>query len=221
MNKLWVFGDSFSAGFDLSLSPKHLWRKEYIEWKGMIPPTYYELLSQHYDMKVVNYSGDGNSNYQIFQTFCDVSPYINSNDYVIFNWSETSRFRLVDNKDSWQTIGSWHLNNKLNGFDNLSQTTIDEILFNRINNQNHQIGEVHSWITLINAYLSNCKVIHWTPFNQSNLYKVLDMSHLTTIKQETNGKIDDSHFGEIGHLQLFNELKLQYDIYKDGFKKIF
>ena len=47
------------------------------------------------------------------------------------------------------------------------------------------------------------------------------MSHLTTIKQETNGKIDDSHFGEVGHLQLFNELKLQYDIYKDGFKKIF
>lgn len=214
MNKIWIFGDSFSAGFDLSLSPNHMWRKEYIEWKGNVPPTYYELLSQHYNMQVVNNSGDGNSNYQIFQNFCDTSPYIKQNDFVIFNWSEISRFRLVDDKDSWQTIGSWHLNNKLNGFDNLSQTTINEILFNRINNQNRQVGEVHSWITLINAYLSNCKVIHWTPFNQPNLYKVLNMSHIPTIKHETKELIDDSHFGEIGHKQLFDELEYEIKNYK-------
>lgn len=214
MNKLWVFGDSFSAGFDLSLSPKHLWRKEYIEWKGMIPPTYYELLSQHYDMRVVNHSGDGNSNYQIFQTFCDVSPYINSNDYVIFNWSETSRFRLVNSNQSWQPIGSWHINNNPTEFDNISHNTIKEILINRIDNESNHIGEVHSWITLINQYLLRTKVLHWTPFNQPQMYKVLGMSHIQTIKQETKGELGDSHFGEIGHKQLFDELKKEFDNYK-------
>lgn len=214
MNKIWVFGDSFSSGFDLSISPKHLWRREYIEWKGFTPHTYYELLSSHFDMKVVNNSGDGNSNYQIFQNFCDTSPYISSNDFVIFNWSETSRFRLVNDNDSWHTIGSWHLNNKLDSFDNISQSTINEILFNRINNELHQIGEIHSWITLINQFLRNCKILHWTPFNQPKLYKVLNMSHIQTIKQETLGSIDDSHFGELGHLQLFNELKNEFEVYK-------
>lgn len=214
MNKLWIFGDSFSTGFDLSISPKLSWRREYLNWKGYTPPTYYELLSEHFKLEVVNKSADGNSNYQIFQNFCDASPYILSNDLVIINWSEVTRIRLVNDNQSWHTIGSWYIDKKVDGFDNLSISTINEILFNRIDNIYHCVEEVHSWITLINRYLINCKVIHWTPFEQPLLHKVLNLYHIPTIKHETHQLINDSHFGEIGHLGIFNILKEKFDNYK-------
>jgi hypothetical protein len=213
MKTLWVFGDSFSAGLGLDRNPKSDWRKKYIDWKGYSPNSYYELLADYFDMKIINHANDGQSNYHIFQTFCEVSPYIKSDDFVIIQWSETCRFRLVSN-NSWQGIGSWHIDNKQDGFDSMSQTTINEILINRLDNPIHYISEVHAWMTLINQSLPNSKILFWTPFDEPHLYKVLQMSHLSTISDETNDILRNGHFGETGHLHLFNELKPEFEKYK-------
>lgn len=213
MGKLWVFGDSFSSGLGLDKFYDSGWRKNYIDWKGYTPPSYYELLADYFNLVLVNYSGDGQSNYHIFQSFCDVSPYIKNNDYVIIQWSETCRFRLVDN-NSWQGVGSWHLTNKADYLPNISIDTLREVLINRMDNPSHYTGEIHSWMSLINRSLRECKVIFWTPFEEPDLYKVLGMSHLSTIVQETNGEVRDAHFGEKGHLDLFKELKTEFENYK-------
>lgn len=213
MKNLWVFGDSFSAGLGLEKYTKSEWRKEYINWKGYVPPSYYELLADYFNLKLMNNSGDGQSNYHIFQSVCEASPYIKTDDFVIIQWSELCRFRLVS-KNCWEGVGSWHLDNAKDKFENISQTTINEILINRLDNPSHYIGEVHSWITLINKVLINSKVVYWTPFYEPNMYKVLGMSHLSTILMETNGIVRDAHFGEIGHTEVFNELKVEFENYK-------
>lgn len=220
MKTLWIFGDSFSAGMDLDKFIDSGWRVEYSNWKGYTPHSYYELLADYFNLKLINYASDGQSNYHIFQKFCDISPYIKSDDFVIIQWSETSRFRLVAN-DSWQGFGSWYLNGNSKLYDGISQSTINEILINRFDNPTQYTGEIHSWMTLINLILSECKVLYWTPFNEPDLYKSLGMSHLPTIKHETNGLVSDSHFGEIGHLELFNEFKQIFENYnKKKFKSL-
>ena len=213
MKTLWVFGDSFSAGLGMEKYTNSDWRTTYISWKGYTPNSYYELLADSFDMKLINHSADGQSNYHIFQSFCEVSPYIKSDDFVIIQWSESCRFRLVSN-NTWQGLGSWHIDNKQDMIDTISQTTINEILINRMDNPTQYIGEVHAWMTLINQSLVNSKIVYWTPFNEPQLYKVLQMSHLSTITDETNKMISNGHFGETGHRHLFNELKSEFENYK-------
>lgn len=213
MNKLWVFGDSFSSGLGLDKFYDSGWRKQYIDWLGYTAHSYYELLADYFKLVLVNHAGDGQSNYHIFQTFCEISPYIKSNDYVIIQWSETCRFRLVDN-NAWQGVGSWHLTNKADYLPNISPSTLHEILINRMDNPTQYTGEVHAWMDLIKRSLKDCKVLFWTPFNEPNLYKVMGMSHLTTIVQETNGEVRDAHFGERGHIDLYNVLKKEFENYK-------
>ena len=43
MNKLWVFGDSFSEPF--SKVKQVPWKIEYIQWKGYMPKCYGEIIS--------------------------------------------------------------------------------------------------------------------------------------------------------------------------------
>jgi hypothetical protein len=213
MNKLWVFGDSFSSGLGLDKFYDSGWRKSYIDWKGYVPHSYYELLADYFKLVLVNHAMDGQSNYHIFQNFCEVSPYIKDDDYVIIQWSEVTRFRLVDN-NAWQGVGSWHLTNKANYLPNISSNTLHDILINRMENPTHYAGEIHAWMSLINKSLTKCKVLFWTPFDDPSLYKVLGMSHLSTIRMETNDEVSDSHFGEKGHLDLFHQLKKEFENYK-------
>ena len=212
MNKLWVFGDSFSSGLGLDKFYDSGWRKQYIDWLGYTAHSYYELLADYFKLVLVNHAGDGKSNYHIFQTFCEISPYIKSDDYVIIQWSEMCRFRLVEN-NNWQGVGSWHLDNKSEFLPNISQSTLYEILINRMDNPTQYAGEVHAWMDLIKKSLKDCKVLFWTPFNEPDLYKVMGMSHLTTIVQETNGEVRDAHFGKLGHNDLFNILKKEFQNY--------
>ena len=68
---------------------------------------------------------------------------------------------------------------------------------------NLYIEEVRSWMKLLNIVFSNNLVIHWSPLDRivSKNY----IGKLTTITKETNGEIDDGHYGEIGNIQLANE----------------
>jgi hypothetical protein len=84
----------------------------------------------------------------------------------------------MDDSKSWQTISTWNVlyEKRIEGFSSVSFDSMLEIYLNRVDNVSHVCGEVHSWIQLINQHLIKCKVLHWTPFNEPDLYKVLDLS---------------------------------------------
>lgn len=214
MNKLWVFGDSFSQEFDKQTDLYS--RNGYLKFKGYTPKNYSNLLSEHLNYELLNHASEGLSNYQIFENFCRVVQQINGNDVVIFGWSEITRYRLVVDTTHFHTVGTWYIGREdlpIDGF-GVSRKSLEEHLFNRLDNLKCYYDEVHQWINLINhtLKLKNVKVIHWSPQEQVG-FNVPQYHDMETIKMETDGLIDDSHYSEQGHHQL-------YTILKDELKKI-
>ena len=193
MRTLWTFGDSFTESFR---DNKARWVDEYIDWKGYIPKVYGEVITNELELELVNLGKGGSDNYSIFQAVCDSVHRINSNDIIIIGWSYTVRFRLAANKNSWKPI----LPNSDTNLKDISHTTISEILVNRDNELYKD--EVRSWMKLLDYTFPNNVLIHWSWRDFIPNY----FGDISTIFDETNGLINDNHFGEEGHTQLAKRL---------------
>lgn len=194
MSKLWTFGDSLTERFREDFE----WSKKYIDWKGYTPKVYGELLSEELKMDHINMATNGSDNYKIFESICRCAKDIKEDDKIIIGWSDVVRFRLVDVNDKWVTL----IPNWKNHMDDLGYVTIDtveQVLVNR-GSSTLYTDEVNSWIEFINLHFKNIDVIHWTQFNKE--YKAHRLNQFTTIKKESNGEIDDQHYGEIGQKEL-------------------
>lgn len=189
MRRLFVFGDSYTKQWD-SLSP-------YSEYKGYIPKTYSEIISEELGIQCFNFSKGGWSNYDIFESVCQNVDSIRENDIVIILWSGLSRFRLVNHRlDMWIPLqpNSFEINKKANLMpDGINKNTIDEIIFNR----QHILykEEVQNWIRLLkHTFKSNIFINStWSDYDWN-----IDKIKYETIIDETNGKIVDWHWSETG-----------------------
>jgi hypothetical protein len=190
--KLYLFGDSFSAGFSFESN----WTNNYINWKGYTPKGFGEIVSQKLSLELINLAENASDNYSILQKFCDNVNNIEKNDLVIIGWSSPLRFRLVS-KD-WITILPNYDKFSTKEIDKtkISESTLIEILLNR--DDIRYCNEVNSWIKLLNNLDKN--IIHWTPFDQR--LDCMFLNKFETIFTETNGELNDWHFSEKGHIQL-------------------
>ena len=204
--KLYIFGDSFSAGFSFESN----WTNNYVNWKGYTPQGFGEIVSQKLNLELINLSENASDNYSILQKFCDNEKSIKKNDLVIIGWSSPLRFRLVS-KD-WITILPNYDKFSTKEIDKtkISESTLIEILLNR--DDVRYCNEVNSWIKLLNNLDKN--IIQWTPFDQR--LDCMFLSKFETIVTETNGKLNDWHFSENGHKQLsdlfINKFKIKNKI---------
>jgi len=209
MNKLWVFGDSFSATNKRNIIEK--WRKLYIKWKGYTPNVWCEFLNDSLQLKLHNLSISATDNYTIFDTIIDSLDSISENDIVIVGWTSTLRFRLIDRLNNFNTIRPSDLDtfstlNHTYEYDNISITTINEMLINR-DNELYQY-ELNRFIKIINKSINAKKIIHWSPFQSThpilNIRRIFSLDNLELIKDETMGEINDRHYSENGHNNLAN-----------------
>lgn len=211
MKKLWIFGDSFSA----SNNREHVesWRRKYIKWKGYVPKVWSEYLNETLNYRLINLSISGTDNYSIFDTIIDNIDKIESNDIVIIGWTSTLRFRLIDKNNNFNTLRPSRISDKstLNTsfeYKNISLDTINQILVNRDNILYEY--ELNRFIKIINLYLKNVKVLHWSPFqiHQPNLkIKRIDgLDLLKTITIESNNELIDYHYSESAHIELSNKI---------------
>ena len=97
MNNLFVFGDSFSLKNYKSYG-------DYINFKGYIPKMYHEQIAEKLNLKLDISAYPGCDNYTIFNYFIEKIDVIKKDDYVIFNWTDINRFRLVKNDGTWLVI---------------------------------------------------------------------------------------------------------------------
>ena len=207
MAKLWTFGDSFTESFLLKDEYIQIdWRYEYVNWKGYVPKVYGEILSEKFEMQLMNFGKSSWDNYSIFESFCGVANQIKKDDLVIFEWSDTTRFRLTDSNGIWHYfVPSWRPKSVYAEY--MDRESVDKILANRTNPKYSE--EVNMWIQLINHALKNISVIHWTPF-VSNI-QANYLSGFETIRDETNGVINDEHFSEAGQEELSKLLEANYN----------
>jgi len=188
---IYIFGDSFSVKFSDRRFVTNI--QNYIKWKGYEPKLYYELLSEEYSDNFVCYVKPGVSNHYIFHQFVKNFHEIKPDDIVIFNWTEINRFVYYENNDVKSSLSKEHNNV-------FSEQTFNEIIVNR-KNVNYII-EQYDFINFINKILKNNKVIHWTWSSNTEI----PQNNEFTIIKETNGLIEDYHFGESGHIYLYENL---------------
>jgi hypothetical protein len=199
VNTLWSFGDSYTEGYHVS------WAKEYIKWKGYKPLNFSDILSRDLSFVKMNMGKSGCDNYTIFETICRNIDEIKENDFVIIGWSNTVRFRLATNNNTWSTLLPGYDHN-ISIFDHVSKESIDEILVNR---ESYKFAhEIDSWIKIINKALPNNDIIHWTPFGGA--IETCEFIRCVTIFEESKGAVDDGHYGEIGHRELSEIFKTKY-----------
>lgn len=214
MNTLFTFGCSYTADFESNEIGNYIKYKEYRG--GTYPKSWPTLLSEKMGMYIKNYGIGGVGNQSIFEQFCIHSDEIKENDIVIIGWSFVHRYRWARlDSDNWFYVGAGPITDISLGQDN---ETHEKIIHNRTNDV--YADEVFNYIKLIDVFSESkkFKVFYW--FSDEKLTKKLNENTLNkksfilwkddllrtiygkgakNIHQETNGKIEDTHFGELGH----------------------
>jgi hypothetical protein len=235
MKTLWIFGDSFSTDFDNdNLHDNH---KRYLEYMGITEiKTWPILLSEKLGYELKNLSKGGDSNYQTFQNICDNCHDIKENDIVIVGWGLITKFRISYNNK----FVNVHPQGGVKDYGTLSKETVREILENRLKNfryankRDRYAEEVYLWEKVISvlAKNKNFKVCFWNSEEERLIYcepiefknnrsyfckdseepliHYLRKNGSTTIEDDTNNLISDSHFGVNGHIKqseiFYNEI---------------
>lgn len=225
---LWTCGDSFTEGFPGMLngklhpefknptSPYEKYVLEYSQKENLA--SYTELVSEALEMDLVNSGFGGSSNDAIFHQFVGVMEKISPEDLVIVGWSDNSRYRLADKNNRLFSILLTGL--EIDILDNVSMNTLKEIFFNRSATAYHQ--DVINYIKVIDTYCKSigANTLHWSWLDQSYGQKRLGTDAITlelmnllmpykkrsTISEETENKIQDFHYGKIGHEQLAQDI---------------
>lgn len=210
---LWVFGDSYSEGFE-TLSMKYKSFEEYVNYKGYVPKNYVDFLQNHFSYNVKNRGKAGVSNATILKEIIESSDKIDKEDIIIINWTSISRFRVssVDG-DFWDIVTTENVE-PVEGL--LSQTTLEEMKVNRIH-KNVFYKEILEYVKIIKRLFPTNHIIFWTwdfPYDVVGNATITELRGiLTPIKQfetiinETGQVINDHHYSENGHNELFQLLK--------------
>lgn len=202
MNSIWVFGDSFSADYNVSGSMSH-----YVKWKGRIVKNFANFLGEHYKMDVKNFGFQGWDNYSIFESLCKKVDEIKDDDFIFVGWGGVHRYRFVNHKSNqWFTVNGETCHSHLSTFMDMDLNSYLNFLVNR----NHMLNEyeVDNWSKLIKkAHPKNfVHIWRWGGWGSDDL-----LSKFESVKDETKGEVDDFHWSENGHKNYAETLILKID----------
>lgn len=169
---LYVYGDSFTDGHRKD-SPFTWFVKWYEHLGNYLPPNWFELLSEKLDSNVRNFGWVGNSNHEIFESFCKSCHEIKKGDIVIIEWTYNTRFRWAvdggfNNQGYWLQLSNITKNSNHEP-SLLSYNTLDEIIVNR----SHRLysEELISFENLIEQYaLSKGFQVYFWALDYQNIY---------------------------------------------------
>jgi hypothetical protein len=200
---VWIFGDSYSAPFDnFEMGP---WSKEYINWKGYVPKTFGDNIADKLNTEVRNLALGGSDNDTIFELIIKNAPEFKKDDIVIVGWSDIVRFRLVNDFNKFDFVVPNKSNSEI--ISDVSETTINEILVNRTNPMYFEEFKIR--FDFLNWLLKDITFIQWTAWGghlQTNKYVIrFSKENKTSVNLETNGIINDTHYSELGHIELTDD----------------
>lgn len=193
-NKVWVFGDSFSAYF------RHI--NYYVDHIGYEPKTFGDIVGDHFQIKVENRAHGGSDNHTILDRIIIHLDEIEDNDIIIIGWTDPYRTRVVGDNDEWELLNPGHVNQPTVNLSRYSIKTVKEIIFNR--DSKKYTEEVNNYIKLLNRTFKENIILHWSWIDHDNelLTNVPKIKEPKTIFHETNGEIRDFHWGKETHKDL-------------------
>ena len=212
MNTLYVFGCSYSETFSSSTY------SDYINYLQSTPKSWSELLSENLNLKLHNTAEGGSSNNEIFEKVCKSVDLLKENDILIIQWSFLHRFRLAEEDgDGWQRLGV------SSDVDYWPVEFINKIAMNKTKKVWKE--EIYNFEKIINKLCEEigCKVYYWYVGNDFiydkvdiqnksqyllNDVKTNPLLHIQNLGEvpieiETNGEVNDKHFGTSAHNKIF------------------
>lgn len=199
--KIWVFGDSFTQSMAPVPNLKD-WRFKYSEYKGYSPKVFSEFLSDNYGYVCTNRGHGGSDNYTILDIIINHLDQIEDRDIVVIGWSSVHRTRLANKFGKFTSLlpgGDDRFKKENAKLVGVSPSTIEDLLVNRFDGSCY-VSELNRIIKLLNRTFINNIIIHWSPFyNFQQGMDVISLPNVQTILQETDGKIQDSHYSENAH----------------------
>ena len=195
MNKLWTFGDSFTAGHGCTPEWEY-YKKYYKEGDGL----WSEYLANELDLELVNLGKNGASNDQIIDLIIINYDKISINDTVIIQKSFPSRFDVPNMNiegDEWVSIFP-RINSDLYSktLSKEQYETVINFYYHFADNSKYKKRQNLRFSFLINCLIKNGNVVYlWDILKENGKYE--------NIHSATNGEIDDWHFSFKGHLHFY------------------
>jgi S-adenosylmethionine:tRNA-ribosyltransferase-isomerase (queuine synthetase) len=207
LKNLWVFGDSFSVPFK-RIENEH----PYVPYKGYCPKIFSNIISEKLNFNLMDCSHGGSSNYDIFHNYIKNLDKIKDGDIIIFGWTQVIRFRIASKHNDFYDVIIAVVEHMKDLIDVPSKSLFD-ITLNRSNNTIY-FDELCDYIKIIKQSKPNCKILQWTwveplfkDLFENNFYDLLiPYKKYKTVKEETNGDVDDFHYGEHAHAELAEDL---------------
>jgi hypothetical protein len=203
MKTLWIFGDSYSYGYELTKG------HPYYKYKKEEDASYVSHLGKHFQMKVENYATPGWGNINILHDLLRNSPKISKEDIVIVGTSESARTQSFEyaydkSKVFQASFGYKFDDHDFNKSTQEVHTQYPSSMENYILNCKLPLLEYHlcyelSMILNTLELIKCSKKILWTSNNWGKF---------ESITTHTNSKIDDGHWSFNGH-RVFSEYLIE------------
>lgn len=210
---LWVFGDSFSVPFK-KIENEH----PYVPYKGYCPKIFSNIISEELNLNLMDMSAGGCSNQSIFHTYVKNIDKIKSDDIIVFGWTQPIRFRIASKRNDFYDV-IIAVAPYMEEFIDVSIDALNDITINR-STYSIYWDELIDYINVINKSNKSPYNFHWTwveptdkirtNFYENKFYDLLlPFKKYKSVKEETNGDVDDFHYGEVGHIELANDLMVE------------
>jgi hypothetical protein len=229
MNKLWCFGDSFTAGdgckvFNIGAEPNTIKYREFLNKKDNEHIKLFgDIVAEHFNLECINLGQSGAGNEKILDALLSNIHLISKNDYVIFGVSYFQRFDIDGNNLlDFSTINTNSLldntTNNDNVTDSLSRKGLMEIVINRASKkfEDRLLRQVKGISYIVKQLSKNVYVWtndHYLDEQNTGLFQLPNAYHNisqflneNSIESHTNKVVCDGHLSEIGHMVLANDI---------------
>lgn len=202
-NTLWTFGDSMTFGHGCNDDCVSETKIEYLEYKKDGDNIWTNHLGKLLNCKVNNFGKNGVSNDYIFDKIIDNFDNIRENDIVIINTTLYGRIDVPIGDSLCNVLSSYEGAKKIikDHINEEEKEKIEAVINFQYHFSNHQFyKERHKnrFEFLRNRFVNDKKIsffFMWSLEDDDGIYRSFQ-----TIKDHTNGKINDTHFSFKGHL---------------------
>ena len=203
MNTLWTFGDSMTFGHGCNELCVSDTKEEYLPYKKEGDDIWTNHLGKLLNCKVNNFGKNGVSNDYIFDKIIDNFDNIKENDIVIINTTLYGRIDVPIGDSLCNVLSSYEGAKKIikDHINEEEKEKIESVINFQYHFSNHQFyKERHKnrFEFLRNRFVNDKKIsffFMWSLEDDDGIYRSFQ-----TIKDHTNGKINDTHFSFKGHL---------------------
>ena len=208
-NNLWMFGCSFTTGTQCNEGERY-----YDEYKNRRGKKFSELLSEEYNLRLIDLSVPGTSNEIILYRIVESIPKMKRGDMVVIGQTRSTRTFIFSGERNWLGDETGQFSRKYiplvspdiyflkkEGFSNKFIEQLVGILHTtKLKHEKIWENYYGDWFNNVIKIIEEkeCRVVLWGP----EMWKTFD-----TVRKDTNGVVDDGHFSWKGHKEMFGYLK--------------